>query len=114
MSMADLMRIEDPMFSFSHQIEHNNLVNAMTTPNVYNLANYLLDPMLGQEIGAGNWNTNHSIAHQDAADWYNVQPNLILNSVNLTQETRQRSWWQFTNYSEHLALSQAAFSINQG
>lgn len=116
MSIVSLLTFpDDPrgqaMFAFDHANEHDKLTAAMSTPSVFNLANYLLDPA-GTLTGAGNWAQDHQQAHDDAALWFNVQPSLPL--VDTTASAGSLQTWLFTNLTEHDQLSGAALAASLG
>lgn len=97
-------------FSFDHAHEHQKLVQEMNT-TAFNLAGYLLDPVIGDMGGADMWSMNHQQAHDDAANWFGVQPSLTLIDTP-TQDAGPFQWFLFTNSQEHNALSLAA--LNSG
>ena len=95
-------------FVFDHAQEHVKLTAQMGTSTPYNLINYLLDPMPpGSMGGASLWDMNHRQAHDDAANFFNVQPSLTLID-SPTQQPGPFQWFLFTNSQEHVALNQAA------
>jgi hypothetical protein len=113
MSIVSLMHYPDDergraAYAFDHQQEHVKLVVAMGNPTPYNLINYLLDPMPPGALtdNATLWDMNHQQAHDDAAQFFNVQPSLALID-SPTQQAGPFQWFLFTNSQEHNALSQA-------
>jgi hypothetical protein len=101
-------------FAFDHANEHQKLVAQMGSPTPYNLINYLLDPMPPDSMGGASlWDMNHQQAHDDAANWFNVQPSLALIDTP-TQAAGPFQWFLFTNSQEHNALSQAALLSGYG
>lgn len=115
MSLATLLVYpSDPRvqawFSFAHQMAHNSLVEAMSAPIPFNLANYLIDPTPPETGGGDSWMFAHQQAHDDAASHYGVQPSLNL----LEQSPDSSPWWVFANFSEHMSLSRAAFLKSLG
>jgi len=77
----------------------------------YNLARYLLDPMPSDAMnGASLWDMNHQQAHDDAANFFGVQPSLTLID-SPTQRAGPFQWFLFTNSQEHNALNQAALAF---
>jgi hypothetical protein len=95
-------------WAFDHLQEHVKLTAQMNDPSVFNLINYLLDPMPGDAMnGASLWDMNHQQSHDDAANWFGVQPSLTLID-STTQSNGPFQWFLFTNSQEHNALNQAA------
>jgi hypothetical protein len=95
-------------FSFDHAHEHGKLTDAMNQPTLFNLAHYLLDPVPPSGMGGSEmWSLNHQQAHDDAANYYSVQPSLQLVDTP-SQDTGPWQWFLFTNSQEHNALSLAA------
>jgi hypothetical protein len=119
MSIVSLMHYPDnargqAAFAFDHANEHQKLVAQMGSPTPYNLINYLLDPMPPDSMGGASlWDMNHQQAHDDAANWFNVQPSLALIDTP-TQAAGPFQWFLFTNSQEHNALSQAALLSGYG
>ena len=119
MSVVTLMHYPDnargqAAFAFDHANEHQKLVAQMGNPTPYNLINYLLDPMPPDSMGGASlWDMNHQQAHDDAANWFNVQPSLALIDTP-TQAAGPFQWFLFTNSQEHNALSQAALLSGYG
>jgi hypothetical protein len=121
MSIVSLLHYPDnpraqAAFVFDHQQEHQKLVAQMGNSTPFNLLNYLLDPMppdAWQTGGATLWDMNHQQAHDDAANWFNVQPSLGLVD-NPTQQQGPFQWFLFTNSQEHNALSLAAMRSGYG
>ena len=113
MSVVTLLHYPDSeraqaAFVFDHAQEHVKLTAQMGSPTTYNLINYLLDPMPpGSMGGASLWDMNHQQAHDDAANFFNVQPSLTLID-SPTQRPGPFQWFLFTNSQEHVALNQAA------
>jgi hypothetical protein len=99
-------------FVFDHAQEHKKLVAQMGSPSPYNLINYLLDPMPPDALStpASLWDMNHQQAHDDAANYFNVQPSLTLIDTP-TQRQAPFQWFLFTNSREHNALNQAAILL---
>ena len=98
-------------FVFDHAQEHQKLVVQMGSPNSFNLVNYLLDPMPPDSLGGNTlWDMNHQQAHDDAANFFGVQPSLTLID-SPTQRPGPFQWFLFTNSQEHNALSQAAILL---
>lgn len=98
-------------FAFDHAQEHKKLVAQMGDPASFTLINYLLDPMPSDALGANTlWDMNHQQAHDDAANYFGVQPSLGLVDVP-TQQPGPFQWFLFTNSQEHNALSQAAILL---
>jgi hypothetical protein len=118
-SIVSLMHYPDnargqAAFAFDHANEHQKLVAQMGSPTPYNLINYLLDPMPPDSMGGASlWDMNHQQAHDDAANWFNVQPSLALIDTP-TQAAGPFQWFLFTNSQEHNALSQAALLSGYG
>lgn len=101
-------------FAFDHAQEHVKLAAQMGGPTPYNLINYLLDPMPPDAMGGASlWDMNHQQAHDDAANWFNVQPSLTLID-SPTQRPGPFQWFLFTNSQEHNALNQAALLSGYG
>jgi hypothetical protein len=101
-------------WAFDHAHEHGKLVDAMAQPSSYNLMHYLLDPMPNDAMnGASAWDMNHQQAHDDAANWFNVQPSLPLID-STAQNNGPFQWFLFTNSQEHNALSLAALQSGYG
>ena len=119
MSVVSLLHYPDnargqAAFAFDHANEHQKLVAQMGNPTPYNLINYLLDPMPPDSMGGASlWDMNHQQAHDDAANWFNVQPSLALIDTP-TQAAGPFQWFLFTNSQEHNALSQAALLSGYG
>jgi hypothetical protein len=119
MSVVTLLHYPDTergqaAFAFDHAQEHVKLVAQMGNPAPFTLINYLLDPMPpGAMGGASLWDMNHQQAHDDAANWFNVQPSLGLVD-NPTQQQGPFRWFLFTNSQEHNALSLAAMRSGYG
>jgi len=113
MSIVSLLHYPDnpraqDAWMFDHQQEHTKLVAQMRNPSQFNLINYLLDPMPPTAMnGASLWDMNHQQAHDDAANWFGVQPSLTLID-STTQQNGPFQWFLFTNSQEHNALNQAA------
>ena len=91
-------------FEFDHAQAHESLTFAIRQPSQFNLQGYLLDPMVRASIGAPDlWSLDHQQAHDDAADYFGVQP-----SLPLPDETTGDPRWTFVNDQEHQALATAA------
>jgi hypothetical protein len=98
-------------FVFDHAQEHIKLVAQMGSPSSFNLINYLLDPVPPDAMtGSTLWDMNHQQAHDDAANFFGVQPSLTLIDTP-TQEAGPFRWFLFTNSQEHSALNQAAILL---
>lgn len=99
-------------FVFDHAQEHKKLVAQMGNPTPFTLINYLLDPMPPDTLDnpASLWDMNHQQAHDDAANFFGVQPSLTLIDTP-TQEAGPFRWFLFTNSQEHSALNQAAILL---
>lgn len=98
------------MWAFDHANAHAVLSAKMNTPSIFNLVRYLLDPIPPTALnGTDNWDMNHQQAHDDAANWYSVQPSLQLTDTD-QRDPGAFSWWQFTNLQEHNALSVKALA----
>lgn len=99
-------------WAFDHQQEHVKLTAQMGSPTPFNLINYLLDPMPPDALDnpATLWSMNHQQAHDDAANYFNVQPSLTLVDTP-TQRQAPFQWYLFTNSREHNALNQAAILL---
>ena len=117
MSIVSLLHYPDDergqaAFMFDHAQEHKKLVAQMGSPSPYNLINYLLDPMPPDALtaSASLWDMNHQQAHDDAANYFNVQPSLTLVDTP-TQRQAPFQWFLFTNSQEHNALNQAAILL---
>ena len=119
MSVVTLMHYPDSergqaAFVFDHAQEHVKLVAQMGNPTPFTLINYLLDPMPpGAMGGASLWDMNHQQAHDDAANFFGVQPSLTLID-SPTQRPGPFQWFLFTNSQEHVALNQAALLSGYG
>lgn len=97
-------------FAFDHAQEHRKLTIQMGSPSSYNLVNYLLDPVPPDAMtGSTLWDMNHQQSHDDAANWFNVQPSLTLVD-SPGQLPGPFQWFLFTNSQEHNALNQAALA----
>jgi hypothetical protein len=114
MSVVSLLHYPDTergqaAFAFDHAQEHVNLVATMgSAASQFNLINYLLDPMPPASMGGASlWDMNHQQAHDDAANFFGVQPSLTLID-SPTQLPGPFQWFLFTNSQEHSALNQAA------
>jgi len=114
MSIVSLMHYPDDergraAYAFDHQQEHVKLVVAMGNPTPYNLINYLLDPMPPGALtdNATLWDMNHQQSHDDAANYFGVQPSLPLID-SPTQQAGPFQMFLFTNNQEHVALAGAA------
>lgn len=101
-------------FVFDHANEHKKLVAQMGSPSSFNLINYLLDPMPPDGMtGATLWDQNHNQAHDDAANYFGVQPSLpLVDSPNQRPDAFQV--YLFINAQEHSALSGAALLSGHG
>lgn len=116
MSIVTLMHYPDDergqaAFVFDHAQEHQKLVAQMGSPTPFNLVAYLLDPMPPGSMGGNSlWDMNHQQAHDDAANYFNVQPSLTLVDTP-TQRPGPFQWFLFTNSQEHNALNQAAILL---
>lgn len=99
-------------YVFDHAQEHKKLVAQMGSPASFNLINYLLDPMPPDALqGATSlWDMNHQQAHDDAANFFGVQPSLTLVDTP-TQQPGPFAWFLFVNSQEHSALNQAALLL---
>jgi hypothetical protein len=119
MSIVTLMHYPDSergqaAFAFDHAQEHTKLVAQMGNPTPFNLINYLLDPMPPDSPGGASlWDMNHQQAHDDAANFFGVQPSLTLID-SPTQRPGPFQWFLFTNSQEHSALNQAALVLGHG
>ena len=116
MSIVSLLHYPDDArgqaaFVFDHANEHKKLVAQMGSPASFNLINYLLDPMPPDAMtGSTLWDMNHQQAHDDAANYFGVQPSLtLIDSPN--QQPAPFQWYLFTNSQEHNALNQAAILL---
>ena len=115
MSIVTLLTFPDnergrAAFSFDHAHEHGKLVDAMDQPSAFNLMHYLLDPIASSGMGGSDmWSMNHQQAHDDAANWFDVQPSLQLIDTP-AQATGPFQWFLFSNSQEHNALSLAALN----
>lgn len=99
-------------FIFDHAQEHAKLTRSIHI-NAASLANYQLDPVIGDMGGADMWSMNHQQAHDDAAAWYNVKPSIqLIDSTTLTPGPL--NWFLFINSQEHAALSLAALKQGSG
>jgi hypothetical protein len=120
MSVVTLMHYPDTergqaAFAFDHSQEHVKLVAQMGGGgSQFNLVNYLLDPMPPDSMGGASlWDMNHQQAHDDAANFFGVQPSLTLID-SPTQRPGPFQWFLFTNSQEHVALNQAALLSGYG
>jgi hypothetical protein len=119
MSIVSLLHYPDnpraqAAWAFDHWQEHSKLTAQMRDPSKFNLINYLLDPMPSDAMnGASLWDMNHQQAHDDAANWFGVQPSLTLID-STTQQQGPFQWFLFTNSQEHNALNQAALFFGHG
>jgi hypothetical protein len=102
-------------FAFDHANEHTKLVAQMGAgASSFSLINYLLDPMPPDSMGGASlWDMNHQQAHDDAANYFDVQPSLTLID-SPTQVPASFQWFLFANSQEHNALSQAALLSGYG
>jgi len=89
-------------WAHDHSTDHAYLVDATSDPTMFNLANYLMDPMVGQTLANGNWNTNHQGAHDDMSAYWNVPP-----SFQFAPGGPGDPMWTFSNMWEHVALNEA-------
>ena len=117
MSVVTLMHYPDTergraAFAFDHANEHTKLVAQMgSEASQFSLINYLLDPMPPDSMGGASlWDMNHQQAHDDAANFFGVQPSLTLID-SPTQRADAFQWFLFTNSQEHNALNQAALVL---
>jgi len=117
MSVVSLQRYPDDergqaAFAFDHANEHVKLVAQMGVgATSFSLINYLLDPMPPDSMGGASlWDMNHQQAHDDAANFFGVQPSLTLIDTP-TQQPGPFQWFLFTNSQEHSALNQAALRL---
>jgi hypothetical protein len=97
-------------WAFDHQQEHQKLVAQMGEGATgFTLINYLLDPIPPDTWTSSTslWDMNHQQAHDDAANWFGVQPSLTLID-SPTQQSGPLQWFLFINSQEHNALNQAA------
>jgi hypothetical protein len=97
-------------WAFDHQQEHQKLVVQMGEGATgFTLVNYLLDPIPPDTWTSSTslWDMNHQQAHDDAANWFGVQPSLTLID-SPTQQSGPLQWFLFINSQEHNALNQAA------
>ena len=119
MSVVTLLNYPDSeraqaAFVFDHAQEHVKLTAQMGSPSSYNLINYLLDPMPpGSMGGASLWDLNHNQAHDDAANYFGVQPSLPLID-SPSQLPAPFAWFLFVNAQEHSALNGAALLSGHG
>jgi hypothetical protein len=97
-------------WAFDHQQEHQKLVVQMGEGATgFTLVNYLLDPIPPDTWTSSTslWDMNHQQAHDDASNWFGVQPSLTLID-SPTQQSGPLQWFLFINSQEHNALNQAA------
>jgi hypothetical protein len=99
-------------FAFDHAQEHKKLVAQMGAgASSFTLIDYLLDPMPPDSMGGASlWDMNHQQAHDDAGNYFGVQPSLTLID-SPTQQAAPFAWFLFTNSQEHSALNQAALNL---
>ena len=90
------------LWSFDHSNDHVALAVGTGLPSAFNLANWMLDPILGADIAAGNWNTDHQGSHDDLASFYGEEPSLMLFPGQPGDPS-----WTFDNFWEHVFLNQA-------
>jgi hypothetical protein len=113
MSIVSLLHYPDDErgqanFSFDHAAEHDKLTFSMAQPTLFNIANYLLDPMpAAAMVGAGNWAQDHQQAHDDAGAWFG-QPSMQL--VDTSGSAGSLQQWLFVNQVEHSTLAGAALA----
>jgi|HubBroStandDraft_3_1064219.scaffolds.fasta_scaffold144237_2 hypothetical protein len=103
-------------WAFDHQQEHQKLVAQMGEGATgFTLINYLLDPIPPDTWTSSTslWDMNHQQAHDDAANWFGVQPSLTLID-SPTQQSGPLQWFLFINSQEHNALSLAAMRSGYG
>ena len=114
MSIVSLLHYPDDergqaAFVFDHAQEHKKLVAQMGNPAPFTLINYLLDPMPPDTLDtpASLWDMNHSQSHDDAANYFGVEPSLPLIDAP-TQQPGPFQMFLFVNHQEHSALNGAA------
>lgn len=99
MSIADLLNPSDPMFAWSHHLQHQGLFWKAGPPHT--------PATVFTEFTDANpaemWQVDHQQAHDEMANVFNVQP-----SLRMVDEPIGSPIWTFWNWTEHLALSQAA------
>jgi hypothetical protein len=102
-SVATLIKPDDPSFAFEHDQFHRQMLRAIPSSAV----TPILDPIIGANVPAGNWNTDHTRAHADFASafpgiyWPSTA---VLSDIDLGAEGTP--FWAFTNRQLHdLALT---------
>lgn len=83
MPLAVLLNPDDPMFAFEHAIQHRQYFSLLEQLSQKSVAPYLLDPSLGMDLAAENWNLNHQQAHDD---FNNDLPSTYENGYYLTHQ----------------------------
>jgi hypothetical protein len=115
MSIISLLHYPDDergraAYAFDHANEHVKLTAQMADPSSYNLIRYLLDPMPPDGMtGATLWSMAHQQAHDDAANYFAVQPSLPLIDAP-PEQAGPFQVFLFTNATEHAALAGAALA----
>ena len=103
MSLADIMRFEDPLWDWMHSQEHNNLFYAQVGPFGAQPST-ILTPMQDVDTDpASLWQLLHQIVHDNMANYFSLQP-----SLQMVDQKLSDPWPTFINYTEHLNLSRAA------
>lgn len=96
MSIVSLLRLpttprERLAFVFEHDQAHRR----------QNKRTYLLYPMQNENRPGSKWHFDHQQAHNAMRRGPPPKTNFILMDSNLFRR-RQKLWWEFTNYQEHL------------
>jgi hypothetical protein len=100
-SVASLLNPKGPDFSFDHDQLHQNMWNALPA-GAYSAVPYNLYPVVGAEIPAGWWNSDHAQAHSDFASAFpaiTLPSTVAINDINLSQGPDE--WWALSNKVAH-------------
>lgn len=102
MSAATLLNDpSDPNYAFDHDLMHRRM--AYSVPGSYYPAfSFMLDPMQGTDVPAGDWDTAHAKAHSDFASKFPTiywPSTVAINDINL--DTGATNWWALSNKNLH-------------
>ena len=109
MSIATLLNIADPTFSWEHDQMHRTMLAAEGNSSALTA---ILDPITDIEVPAGSWNSDHAQAHADFATafpaiyWPSTAP---IVDINLAQGPTE--FWAFQNKNLH-DLSESTLALS--
>lgn len=102
MSVASLLNHNAPNYSFDHDQLHRNMVGAIPGSPSVTTAPYLLDPLIGADVPAGWWDTEHSAAHRDFAIAFpSIYWPTTVSISDIDLSSGPAEWWAMSNWNLH-------------